>query len=127
MQRTSDNFPAVWRSLSETQRRFLLATYEIDKRLSHGNGVDKVLAPIGWRTVGLMCRVGLDEVDELVRELANLRLVLILDAEIREVALISGQELRELMAAERRRRSNWAALAGAILAAVVTVLWLSRS
>ena len=126
MMRTERNdFPALWQSLTETQRRFLLAAYDIDLRLPHSDGSDKVMSPIGWRTVGLMCGVRLTEVDELVRTLSGLRLVLVLDADLREMGLISRHHLRELLEAERGRRRKWATAAVALLAAVATFFWVS--
>lgn len=127
IQQRTDDFPVFWRSLSDAQREFLLATYEIDRRLPHSDGLDKVVPPIGWRSVGLMCGVGLTEVDDFVRTLADLRLVLILDAEMREMGLICGQELWELISDERRKRWNRATILAAVLATVATLVWLFRS
>ena len=127
MQTERNDFPALWQSLTERQRRVLLAAYDIDLQLRHSEGSDKILPPIGWRTVGLMCGVRLTEVDELVRTLSALRLVLVLDADLREMGLISRHHLRELLEADRGRRWKWAAVAVALLAAVGTILWLSYS
>jgi hypothetical protein len=127
MQTERNDIPGVWQSLTAPQRKFLLVAYEIDLRLPHSDGLDKVMPPIAWRTVGLMSGVRLNEVDELVRTLSDLRLVLVLDASMREMALISRHQMRELVEAHRRRRWNWATVAVALLAVLGTLLWLSHS
>ena len=126
MQRATDDFPTVWQSLSDVQRRFLLAAYDIDRRLPHSDGLDKVLPHIGWQTVGLMCGVRLGDVDEFVRTLAELHLVYIMNPEMREIGLICHHSIRDVIEARRRRWWYWAALAAGVLAAAVTVWRLSR-
>jgi len=122
----AENFPSVWQSLTDAQRKFLLAAYDIDRRLPHSDGSDKVIPPIGWRTIGLMSGINLREVDQVVRTLSELRLVLILDADLREMGLICRHHLRELLEAERHRRWKWATAAAAVLAVVGTLLWRYR-
>ena len=122
----AENFPSVWQSLTDAQRKFLLAAYDIDRRLPHSDGSDKVIPPIGWRTIGLMSGINLREVDQVVRSLSELRLVLILDADLREMGLICRHHLRELLEAERHRRRKWATAAAAVLAVVGTLLWRYR-
>ena len=125
MPTSTDDFAATWQSLSDTHRSFLLAVYDIDKRLPHSDGLDKVLPAIRWRTVGVMCGMRSDEVDELVRTLTASRLVYVLDAQRYEMGLICRHHLRELLDAQRRKRWNWITLAAAVLTAIATHLCLS--
>jgi hypothetical protein len=122
VQKPTDDFPVLWESLSETQRKFLLAAYDIDDRLPHSEGLDKVIPLISWRTVGLMCGVNLQDVDALVRTLADLRLVYILDLQRCEMALISRTSLMLLAHAQRKKRWDRATLA-AVIATIIAMLW----
>jgi len=100
----SDDFAATWQSLSDTHRSFLLAAYDIDKRLPHSEGLDKILPAICWRSVGVKCWIRPNEVDELVRALTASRLVHVLDSEHCKMALLCGHQIRELLGARRRQR-----------------------
>lgn len=120
----ADDFLVRWDSLSEIERKFLLTTHEVDERLSHSYGLSKVIPPISWRTVGLMCRVELDEVDDLVRKLAELRLVCIISPELREMGLICGGHLRHMTRMRRKRLWNWATLAAVVVGAAAEFAWL---
>ena len=119
-----DDFSVRWESLSDIERKFLLITHEIDERLSHSHGLDRILPPISWRTVGLMCRVELDEVDDLVKKLAELRLVYIINPELREMGLLCGAHLRDMTYKRRKRLWNWATLAALMVGAAAEFAWL---
>jgi hypothetical protein len=127
MLKATDKFPALWWSLSDTQRKFLLNAYEIDKQLPHSEGMSKMMPPIGWRTVGLMSGVNLNEVEEFVRILAELRLIYILDSVRCEMAVICTHHLRELEEARCRRRWDRIGLAVAVLTSVLALFWQFRS
>ncbi len=73
---------------------------------------------IPWRTAGLMCVIKHKESDEIVKALADLRLVFILDSEEHHMGLVCHHDLRELLEARRRRRLNWVLVAAAVLPAL---------
>jgi hypothetical protein len=124
MPSATDDFSARWQSLNDVERKFLFATYQIDQRLPHCFELSRILPPISWRTVGLMSGVKLDEVDELVRKLADLRLLRITNPELREMGLICGGHLRRMIDVRRRRQWNWATLIAGLVAGPGTLLWL---
>jgi hypothetical protein len=99
-----DEFIAKWQSLSDIQRSFLLAAYDIDRRLSHSHGFDKVLPPISWRTVGLIARVESSELDQLVNTLADLHMIYIIDPSMCEFGLLCDTAVYLMMSEKRRRR-----------------------
>jgi hypothetical protein len=125
-ERASVAFAVLWRSLSEQQRRFLLAAYDIDRRLPHSEGLSRVMPMIVPRTIGPMIGAKDEELDDLVRTLADLKLILLLNNERGEFGLISGIEIGELIEARRRRRINWITLGICVVVFIAETLRLAH-
>src|SRR5262245_42324042 len=112
-------FPRVWASLDARQQRLLRAAYDLDRQLPHGCGFDKVLPLMKWRTLGVMAGLHAGESDEVVRELAGRRLVMVVDEATREIVLICRQGMRELIDDERVRRQRPYVIAAIVLATIL--------
>jgi hypothetical protein len=121
---------AIWSALGETERRFLLAAYDVDRTLPHTEydpqGFSKVIPPIKWRSVGAVCGLTADESDALVTALAARNLVLIANAERRQMGLIAGHYIREVVSARRERVWNWVTVVTMVVAFAATWFYYGR-
>ncbi len=121
---------AIWSALTPTERRFLLAAYDVDCTLPHTEydpqGFSKVIPPIKWRSVGAVCGLTADESDALVAALAAKNLVLIVNAERRQMGLIAGLRVAEVVSARRERVWNWVTVVGMLLAFAATWFYKGR-
>lgn len=120
-----DNFKAKWESLSDKERQFVLVANEINERLPHSHGLDKIIPALDWQDVALRSGVGLGEVDRLVMKLADMHFVMVLNSERRRMGLLCGHHLRLEERNRRRRVWNWVTLILSILAAILG-FWCSK-
>ena len=126
MRQSSDSSQAVWSSLDDRQCAFLLAAYSVDRQLPHSDGLCKVLPAIRWRTIGVRCGLQGHEADEVVATLADIKLVLVMDAEERTMGLICGHLVRAVFDARRKRWWDRATAAATVLTVLVEWWRLSR-